>query len=131
MIRTGTGGQLDFVIGAFWSKGGRAINLIPSTTMNDTVSRIVPYIAQGARVTVPRHYTGYVVTEYGAADLYGQVGTGKGGGADQDRPPEIPGRPGKGRPRAGIDKEKDFLVFEKEKKRHPPVDASLPFRCTS
>jgi acyl-CoA hydrolase len=40
--------------------------------MNDTVSRIVPYIAQGARVTVPRHYAGYVVTEYGAADLYGR-----------------------------------------------------------
>jgi 4-hydroxybutyrate CoA-transferase len=72
IIRTGTGGQLDFVIGAFWSKGGRAINLIPSTTNNDTVSRIVPYIAQGARVTVPRHYTGFVVTEYGVADLYGR-----------------------------------------------------------
>lgn len=71
LMRKGTGGQLDFVIGAFWSKGGRAIKLIPSTTNNDTVSRIVPYIAQGARVTVPRHHTGYVVTEYGTADLYG------------------------------------------------------------
>ncbi|MCX7636055.1 MAG: acetyl-CoA hydrolase, partial [Syntrophales bacterium] len=71
-MRTGTGGQLDFVIGAFWSKGGRAINLVPSTTENDTVSRIVPYIAQGARVTVPRHYTQYVVTEYGVADLAGR-----------------------------------------------------------
>ncbi len=72
LMRTGTGGQLDFVIGAFWSKGGRAINLVPSTTLNDTVSRIVPYISWGARVTVPRHYAGYVVTEYGAADLYGR-----------------------------------------------------------
>jgi 4-hydroxybutyrate CoA-transferase len=41
--------------------------------MNDTVSRIVPYISKGARVTVPRHYTGYVVTEYGIADLYGRT----------------------------------------------------------
>ncbi|MDD5233294.1 MAG: acetyl-CoA hydrolase/transferase C-terminal domain-containing protein [Syntrophales bacterium] len=73
LMRTGTGGQLDFVIGAFWSNGGRAINLLPSTTMNDTVSRIVPYISKGARVTVPRHYTGYVVTEYGIADLYGRT----------------------------------------------------------
>jgi 4-hydroxybutyrate CoA-transferase len=73
LMRTGTGGQLDFVIGAFWSKGGKAINLVPSTTMNDTVSRIVPYIAQGARVTVPRHYAGYIVTEYGVADLYGRT----------------------------------------------------------
>jgi 4-hydroxybutyrate CoA-transferase len=73
LMRTGTGGQLDFVIGSFWSKGGKAINLVPSTTMNDTVSRIVPYIAQGARVTVPRHYAGYIVTEYGVADLYGRT----------------------------------------------------------
>ncbi|MCX5858229.1 MAG: 4-hydroxybutyrate CoA-transferase [Deltaproteobacteria bacterium] len=73
LMRTGTGGQLDFVIGAFWSKGGKAINLVPSTTLNDTVSRIVPYIAQGARVTVPRHYAGYVVTEWGVADLYGRT----------------------------------------------------------
>jgi 4-hydroxybutyrate CoA-transferase len=72
VMRTGIGGQLDFVIGAFWSKGGRAINLVPSTTNNDTVSRIVPYIAKGARVTVPRHYTGFVITEYGVADLYGR-----------------------------------------------------------
>ena len=72
LMRTGTGGQLDFVIGAFWSKGGRAINLVPSTTLNDTVSRIVPYITWGSRVTVPRHYAGYVVTEWGIADLYGR-----------------------------------------------------------
>jgi len=72
VMRSGTGGQLDFVIGAFWSKGGRAINLVPSTTGNDTISRIVPYIAQGARVTVPRHYTQYVVTEWGIADLVGR-----------------------------------------------------------
>jgi 4-hydroxybutyrate CoA-transferase len=72
LMRTGSGGQLDFVIGAFWSKGGRAINLVPSTTLNDTVTRIVPYISQGARVTVPRHYAGYVVTEWGVADLYGR-----------------------------------------------------------
>ncbi len=72
-MRTGTGGQLDFVVGAFWSRGGRAINLVPSTTLNDTVSRIVPYISWGARVTVPRHYAGFIVTEYGAADLYGRT----------------------------------------------------------
>ncbi len=66
---SGTGGQLDFVIGAFWSEGGRAINIMPSTAKGGTVSRIVPYLTQGARVTVPRHYTQFVVTEYGIADL--------------------------------------------------------------
>ncbi len=73
LMRTGSGGQLDFVIGALFSKGGRAINLVPSTTLNDTVTRIVPYISHGARVTVPRHYAGYIVTEYGVADLYGRT----------------------------------------------------------
>jgi 4-hydroxybutyrate CoA-transferase len=70
VMRSGPGGQLDFTIGAALSPGGRAINLVPSTAANESVSRIVPYIRQGARVTVPRHYTQYVVTEYGVADLY-------------------------------------------------------------
>jgi 4-hydroxybutyrate CoA-transferase len=71
-MRSGTGGQLDFVIGAYWSEGGRAINTLPSTAKGGTVSRIVPYLAEGARVTVPRHYAQYVVTEYGIADLGGR-----------------------------------------------------------
>ena len=70
---SGSGGQLDFAIGAFLSDGGRAINLVPSTSLNDTISRVVPFITDGARVTVPRHYAGYVVTEYGIADLYGRT----------------------------------------------------------
>jgi len=68
-MRSGVGGQLDFVIGAYWSEGGRAINILPSTTRGGTVSRIVPYPTEGARVTVPEHYTQYVITEWGIADL--------------------------------------------------------------
>ena len=68
-MRSGTGGQLDFVIGAYWSEGGRAINILPSTAKGGTISRIVPYLAEGARVTVPRHYAQYVVTEWGIANL--------------------------------------------------------------
>jgi len=68
---SGSGGQLDFAIGACWSPGGRAINVLPSTSRDGKISRIVPYITQGSRVTVPRHYAGYVVTEYGVADVYG------------------------------------------------------------
>jgi acyl-CoA hydrolase len=66
---SGTGGQLDFVIGAYWSEGGRAINILPSTAKGGTVSRIVPYLTEGARVTVPRHYAQYIVTEWGVANL--------------------------------------------------------------
>lgn len=72
-MRSGTGGQLDFVIGSFWSPGGRAINLLPSTAMKGTVSRIVPALPPGTRVTVPRQYAGYIVTEHGIADLYGRT----------------------------------------------------------
>ena len=68
-MRSGTGGQLDFVIGAYLSEGGRAINILPSTAKGETISRIVPYLTEGARVTVPRHYAQYVVTEWGIADL--------------------------------------------------------------
>jgi 4-hydroxybutyrate CoA-transferase len=68
-MRSGTGGQLDFVIGSYWSEGGRAINILPSTAKGGTISRIVPYLQQGARVTVPRHYAQYVVTEWGIANL--------------------------------------------------------------
>jgi len=68
-MRSGVGGQLDFVIGAYWSEGGRAINILPSTAKGGTISRIVPYLMEGARVTVPRHYTQYVVTEWGIANL--------------------------------------------------------------
>lgn len=59
---TGSGGQLDFVVGSFWSDGGRAVNLVPSTANNDSVSRIVPYLKEGTRITVPRQYAGYIVT---------------------------------------------------------------------
>jgi len=68
-MRSGPGGQLDFVIGSYWSEGGRAINILPSTAHGGTISRIVPYLTEGARVTVPRHYAQYVVTEYGVANL--------------------------------------------------------------
>ncbi len=68
-MRSGVGGQLDFVIGSYWSEGGRAINILPSTAHDGKISRIVPYLTHGARVTVPRHYAQYVVTEYGIANL--------------------------------------------------------------
>ena len=70
---SGSGGQLDFAVGSFWSEGGRAINLVPSTGSDDKISRIVPYLTPGSRVTVPRQYAGYIVTEYGIADLYGRT----------------------------------------------------------
>jgi len=69
---SGSGGQLDFQIGAFHSKGGRAITLLyAARTLKDgtLVSSIVPELPAGTPITVPRTYAHYVVTEYGVADL--------------------------------------------------------------
>lgn len=72
---SGTGGQLDFIFGAFNSSGGKGIISITSTyTEKDgTVkSRIVPTLKPGAIVTVPRSISHYVITEYGVAMLKGK-----------------------------------------------------------
>lgn len=72
---SGTGGQLDFVMGAYQSKGGHSFICTPSTrTMPDgsVESLITPMLTPGAIVTTPRMATNYIVTEYGAADMKGK-----------------------------------------------------------
>jgi 4-hydroxybutyrate CoA-transferase len=69
---SGSGGQLDFMIGSFYSKGGKGITLMYSARkMKDgsMVSSILPELPQGTPVTVPRTFAQYVVTEYGIADI--------------------------------------------------------------
>ena len=67
---SGSGGQLDFVRGAYASVGGKSIIVCPSTAKDGTVSRIVPKL--DGPVTTPRNDTHIVVTEYGSADLKGK-----------------------------------------------------------
>lgn len=67
---SGTGGQLDFVRGAYASKGGRSIIACHSTAANGTVSRITPRLT--GPTTTPRNETHIVVTEYGWVDLKGK-----------------------------------------------------------
>ena len=69
---SGIGGQADFMRGAVLSPGGKTILALPSTALNDTVSRIVPILQEGAGVTLTRGDVHYVVTEYGIAYLYGK-----------------------------------------------------------
>jgi itaconate CoA-transferase len=64
-----SGGQLDFVRGAFASRRGKSIIAAHSTAAKGTVSRIVARL--DGPVTTPRIDTQYVVTEYGAVDLKG------------------------------------------------------------
>ncbi len=68
---SGIGGQMDFIRGAALSKGGKPIIALPSVT-NKGISRITPYINQGAGVVTTRAHVHYVVTEYGVAYLYGK-----------------------------------------------------------
>lgn len=63
------GGQLDFVRGAYASRGGRSIIACHSTAKEGTVSRITPRL--DGPVTTPRNDTHIVVTEFGHADLKG------------------------------------------------------------
>ncbi|PHR71368.1 MAG: 4-hydroxybutyrate CoA-transferase [Lutibacter sp.] len=69
---SGVGGQMDFMRGASLSKGGKPIIAMPSIT-NKGVSKIVPFLKQGAGVVTTRAHVQYIVTEYGVANLYGKT----------------------------------------------------------
>ncbi|MBO4758165.1 MAG: 4-hydroxybutyrate CoA-transferase, partial [Bacteroidales bacterium] len=70
-IFSGTGGQLEFVKGATMSKGGKSITAFASRT-NKGKNKIVPVLNPGAGVVTPRADAHWIVTEYGAVDLYGK-----------------------------------------------------------
>src|SRR5512142_1965231 len=69
---SGIGGQADFMRGAILSQGGKTILALQSTAENGEVSRIVPFLREGAGVTLSRGDIHYVVTEYGIAYLHGK-----------------------------------------------------------
>ena len=71
---SGAGGQLDFVMGAYLSKGGKSFICLSSTfkQKDGTIaSRIRPTLAEGSIVTDTRANTHYVVTEYGKVCVKG------------------------------------------------------------
>ena len=70
-IYSGAGGQLDFVRGAKLSKGGKSIIAMASRTSKGQ-PKIVPVLKPGAGVVTPRADVQWVVTEYGAVNLYGK-----------------------------------------------------------
>lgn len=69
----GPGGQPDFHLGSYMSKGGRPITTLYSTAADGDISRIVPQFDQGAVVSVGRAHACYIVTEYGIARLIGKT----------------------------------------------------------
>ena len=68
---SGIGGQMDFMRGASLSDNGKPIIALPSTTSKG-LSRIVPFLKEGAGVVTTRGHVHWVVTEYGITDLFGK-----------------------------------------------------------
>lgn len=69
---SGIGGQVDFVRGAWLSKGGKPVIVLPSTTKDGKISRIVAHVTEGGGVVTSRGHVAYVVTEFGIANLIGK-----------------------------------------------------------
>jgi acyl-CoA hydrolase len=71
-IYSGFGGQVDFIRGAARSKGGKPIIALPSTAKGGELSRIVPFLKQGAGVVTSRADVHYIITEHGIANIFGK-----------------------------------------------------------
>lgn len=72
---SGTGGQVDFMLGSYMSTGGKGIICMTSTFTDrkgEMRSRIRPTLDPGTIVTVPRTIAHYIATEYGVVDLKGK-----------------------------------------------------------
>ncbi len=69
---SGTGGQLDFVRGAFNAPGGKSFLAFYSTAKQGEISRVVPQLKSGTVITTPRMDVHYLVTEYGVINLKGK-----------------------------------------------------------
>jgi acyl-CoA hydrolase len=71
-IYSGFGGQVDFIRGAARSRGGKPVIAVSSTAKGGQLSRIVPFLKEGAGVVTSRADVHYVVTEFGVANLFGK-----------------------------------------------------------
>ena len=71
-IYSGFGGQVDFIRGAARAKNGKPIIALPATAQGGKMSRIVPFLKQGAGVVTTRADVHYVITEYGVAHIFGK-----------------------------------------------------------
>jgi len=68
---SGVGGQMDFIRGASLSEGGKPIIALQSVTPRG-LSKITPFLKEGAGVVTTRAHVQYVVTEFGVVNLYGK-----------------------------------------------------------
>jgi len=71
-VYSGLGGQLAFHLGAFLSRQGRAVTVLPAAARDGEVSTIVPQFEAGQIVSIPRELADTVVTDQGVARLLGK-----------------------------------------------------------
>lgn len=72
---SGVGGQVDFIRGAAMAEDGKSIIAMPSFTKKkygQIISKIVPFIDEGAAVTTSRNDIDYIITENGIAEMKGK-----------------------------------------------------------
>ena len=69
---SGVGGQVDFIYGASRSEGGKPIIAMPAITSKG-VSKLVNTLKVGAGVVTTRSHIHWLVTEFGAVNLYGKT----------------------------------------------------------
>jgi acyl-CoA hydrolase len=72
MLYSGVGGQMDFMRGAALATEGRSVIAMPSSAAQGSASRIVASLREGAGVVTTRAHVRTVVTEWGAAELFGK-----------------------------------------------------------
>lgn len=72
---SGVGGQVDFIRGAAMAEDGKSIIAMPSFTQKkdgQIISKIVPFLDEGAAVTTSRNDVDYIITENGIAEMKGK-----------------------------------------------------------
>jgi len=67
----GVTSMIDFIRGSALCPNGKSILLIPSTSIDGAESRIVASMDSGG-VVIPRSDVSYVISEYGAVNLFGK-----------------------------------------------------------
>ncbi|HSP35108.1 MAG TPA: acetyl-CoA hydrolase/transferase C-terminal domain-containing protein [Thermoanaerobaculia bacterium] len=71
-IYSGIGGQMDFMRGAALSPGGVPVIALPATASNGKFSRITTTLKSGGGVVTTRGHVHWIVTEFGAVNLWGK-----------------------------------------------------------
>ena len=125
---SGTGGQLQFVRGAYASKGGKSFICLSSTyeKKGERRSRIVFTLTPGNIVTTPRSDVMYVVTEYGMVNLKGKSVAERANAMISIAHPDFLRRAGTRGVRSAIDPAWSFISFAKQYPRGLQESPKLP-----